>query len=84
MDRVFAAQALEVPPHGVLLEQGRLGRVQKLERGGVSLGPTIVGQVDSAVAHENLLVFFGEANIGDTSVNFVPSFRRQDRAFNRM
>jgi hypothetical protein len=51
VDGIFGPQALEVPPHLIGLEQGRLGRIDLVQRRCIGQGPGIARQVRIAVAH---------------------------------
>ena len=54
MNRVFLAQALKNGPVRVSPEQGRIARIQLIQRQGVGLRTRLGGQVDISVAHVSI------------------------------
>jgi hypothetical protein len=51
VDRVLFPQPLEIGPHGVGLEKGRVGDVIVLERDGIGRGARGLFQVNTTIAH---------------------------------
>ena len=62
VDRRLGAQALEVGPHGVGLEETRLGRIEGLQRLGPGPRAGLVLQIYSAVAHRECLQGLSEGS----------------------